>query len=279
VPNCEGPSEQDYHHLPHNGLSMTEAIAKADEIILFHLNIELGDKGKSKRNFAAAAKTKTEDVIWREKHPTTHSYFSVSTTEQLTSYISDIYRQGDQAALARTRIAYEGKLLRLGQFVCQNSAEAKMRILEGESGGHGLRYISSLMDDNPYQRHQKKVEARQPYLVYFEPAQTWKAAQHRDPDKVVGREHVLADGRIYRDQLNLSRTGISPGDIYPKGCVVLAFPYMQRGQDPAKPKLHWRPISDEVVITDPNIFLTQVLCWKNKNMSARPRQSQFNFKG
>jgi len=87
-PGCPGPSEQDFDHLPHNGLTLSHAIATQGEQILFHLNIEFERSTKSE--FGRATLPQTEDVKWRKANADNHSYFASSDPAQLTRCLTQI---------------------------------------------------------------------------------------------------------------------------------------------------------------------------------------------
>lgn len=270
--NCPGPSERGFAHLPHNGLSLSNAIATSGEQILFHLNIDL--ETKSKEPFNKSAVAQTDDVKWRKANAENHSYYAVSSLSQLSTSITQIIREGGKEALLRTRIAHEGLIPRLQQFIVRNNVVDRMRIIEGENGNGGLRFKANLMERHSIRNSRdNQYVFGAPRLLMFEAAQTYDLSMHLKPQRVKGWRYEVMDKserRVY-DQLNLQKTGLMVDDFYPNGAIVLARPFIEIGQDPQTPVLHWSIQSEHNIDLNPSPEMIKLLCWHGQNVPQTPR--------
>ena len=270
IKGCYGPSEKSYSNVPHNGLSLSDAIKKPDELILFHLNVEFGKR--SKNHFNSSSQPNSQDVQWRKDNQSRHSYFSVSDLKTFANNLSKITDEGGKQALLRTRIAYEGKIYPLQKFIVRNNARDRLNIIEGENGKGGLKYRGELNE-----RHSIKSPFGdnfvygEPRLVVFEAAQTLEMARHPDGKNVVrGHRYKSSDGRTVFDQLHFNNSGLTPDQFIPNGGLILAIPFIHPKQNTNHPIVHWSIKSDQQVVFAPPKEVVKILCWDGQNIPQIP---------
>jgi|GEM_PF-3632780 len=263
---CPGPSEQDFDHLPHNGLSLSNAIVTRDETILFHLNIELGQRAR--RQFNTASLKNSADVQWRKDNPSSHSYFAVTDLQILSKNIAQIINQGGLDALMRTKIAHEGKIFPLQKFIVRNNAINRMEIIEGENGLSGLRRRGQLQANHSIKNpHGGNWVYGEPRLFMFEAAQTVQQGEHPNGKSAVrGHRYDTGDGRTVFDQLQLQKTDLKASDFYPQGALVLAIPFIHPDQKSEYPMVHWSIKSADQIDFDPPKDLFRILCKNGRNI-------------
>jgi len=271
--NCNGPNEQHYEGIPHNGLTLSHAIAKKGEFILFHLNIELEKNRASYKSFNTASKFKTKDMIWRKENSDKHSYYNISTFSDFSNAIAQIITEGDIDALKRTRIAYEGRLYPLREFIVRNNYFDRMNIIEGETGTSGLKGRAEIQSQHCNCTNKWITGA--PRLLLFEAAQSKQLLHHPNSEKSVvrGHRHMLPDGRTVFDQLHFEKSDIDPSDFFPNGALVIAIPFIHREQAKNKPMVHWSIISNEQIDFNPPSELLKILCSGGKNIPPKPTQN------
>ena len=274
---CPGPQERHRIPIAHNGLSLAEAIAKKDELIVLHLNMELGHK-TAQSQFDRSTKNETEDERWRKQHSDQHSCFPNRTLEELCHNLAQIVRQSGnsiKATLKRTYITHEGAIMPLSDFIVRNNGRNRLGILEGEPGRPGLYTRADWR--RRYAIHSDEVPFvfGFPRLVFFEAAPA-QYPKHDNPKRVNGWRYSIEGDkrqRVIHDQLNLSRTGLIADDLFPAGALILARPYIHQDQNSDRPIVHWSIESEDNINLRPRAEITKILCWNGQNIpKTKPTQ-------
>ena len=194
---------------------------------------------------------------------------------ELTSKISQIYTQGDKEALRRTKIAHEGWLIRLEDFIVRNNAENRLAIIDGLKA-KAQRQIHC---GTRHPRHDAFVFDR-PYLVMFESAQNDAMAKHPTKQQNVRgwRYEVQPEVQVY-DQLHLNKTGLAERDISMSGALVLARPFIPVQQNPKYPMVHWSVQNEDNIELSPSAEIIKILCWNGQHIpqSRKARQLKLDL--
>ena len=243
---CPGPVNYHHEHIPHNGLSLTEAIMTDGEYILLHLNMDLDVR--TAPQFNSASGQETEDIKWRKTNQNHHSYFAIETLEKLTKTISQIYREGKRPALDRIQIAYEGLCPPLSRFIVRNDAHDRIQLIE---------ILKNKAEDKNNNLHHYKDKSDfvfgSPRLVFFEAAQTVQKSQHPEKKKRArGWRHDVGDGRTTYDQIGLQKTGFTADDFFPHGALIIARPFVHKNFNENFPIVHWSIESESNIDLDPS---------------------------
>ena len=268
---CPVPHQESHiHHLPHNGLSLSNAANTYGEMILFHLNMDLGISPKE--GFNGAALSGTNDREWRQAHGHCHSYFAISSLSDLSKAIATVFREAGKEGLQRIHVAHEGTLLPLKDFIVRNKAEDRMKIIDC------LRYKADLRARHSIGASDSSFIFGRPYILFFEAAQTADMAFRRDGNsqRVNGWRYELQDGsgrKVY-DQLNLQKTGYTVGDFSSSGALVLARPGIPVNQNPEYPMLIWSIQGPDNVQFEPPKEVVKMLCWHGPHIPFQRRQKR-----
>ncbi len=269
---CPGPVNYHHEHIPHNGLSLAEAIMTEGEHILLHLNMDLGVR--TVPQFNQASGTDTEDIKWRKINQNHHSYFPIDTLDQLANTISQIYREGKRPALDRIQIAYEGLCPPLSRFIVRNDAHDRMQLIETlmDKAIHKKEHPKQYNDDSDF-------VFGSPRLVFFEAAQTVQKSQHPEKKKRArGWRHDVGDGRTTYDQIGLQKTGLTADDFFPHGALIIARPFVHKNFNENFPIVHWSIEGESNIDLDPSSEMEKILCWHGRNHPPRqPRARQYEL--
>lgn len=273
VANCPGPHEVDINHLPHNELTVEQAARKHGEAIVVHLNIQLGET-PLKAKYNKAGGLQPADVKFRKENPTSHSYFPVSSLQELTDILSKVLITSNIDGLNRVHIAHEGSLTALSQFIVRNDAKDRMQILYGRGEDRGL-YNAASVKKQYYIKEGGDCVFGSPRLVMFEAPEHQKLIIRRDGNlkRANGWRHDVGDGRrVVYDQLNLAKTNLTYHDLFPNGAVVLARPFIHKDQNHNYPAVHWSIESEENICLNSPKEIIKLLCWNGQHTTSNEQR-------
>jgi hypothetical protein len=279
VSGCPGPQERSNDHIPHNGYSIEEAASNPEEFILLHLNIDLGVKN-SQSSFNRCSDQKTEVDQWRQRQAESHSYFSITSLTELSDFLSKAMRSSQGAynaygpVLNRVKIAHEGKPTDLKKFIIRNNVDDRLQLQQDLQRKAMCR--SQIRSRHSITHTGGQWIKGSPHLLFFESANTLEFMNHpKNRDRARGRRYQSEEGTIF-DQLFLRNTGLQVNDLFPKGALVLAVPFIH--QDSKASVIGWDIRSAGNIDLEPNAEVTKLLCWKGQYIPPqRPTQMRLEI--